>query len=109
VNRINKESGIQMDVKQWGAEAFTDQLRKAYAGGKLPKGRLSDMFRRILRSLFAVGADKWGPAPNVDMTKHNEIALEGARQGIVLRKNDGALPARRRELSIVGASPLPRR
>jgi beta-glucosidase len=89
---LDQESGIQMDVKQWGAEAFTDQLRAAYAEGKLPKERLSDMVRRILRSLYAVGADKWGPAPQVDMAKHNEIALEAARQGIVLLKNDGMLP-----------------
>src|SRR5262245_25955458 len=81
-----------MDVRQWGAEAFTDRLRQAYAGGKLPKERLSEMVRRILRSAYAVGIDKWGPAPKVDMARHNDIALEIARQGIVLLKNDGALP-----------------
>jgi beta-glucosidase len=89
---LDQESGLQMDVKQWGAEAFTDRLRKAYAEGKLPKERLSEMVRRILRSAYAVGIDKWGPAPAVDMARHNEIALEVARQGIVLMKNDGALP-----------------
>jgi beta-glucosidase len=81
-----------LDVKQWGGEAFTDRLRAAYAAGTLPKERLSDMVRRILRSLFAVGADSWGPAPEVDTARHNEIALETARQGIVLLKNDGVLP-----------------
>ena len=75
-----------------GSEAFTDKLRDAYAKGKFPKDRLSDMVRRILRSLFAVGVDRWGPAPEVDVARHNEIALEGARQGIVLLKNDGLLP-----------------
>jgi beta-glucosidase len=50
------------------------------------------MVRRILRSLFAVGVDRWGPTPELDMAKHHEIALETARQGIVLLKNDGALP-----------------
>jgi beta-glucosidase len=89
---LDQESGMQMDVKQWGSEAFTERLRPAYAEGKLPKERLSDMVRRILRSLFAVGADSWGPAPQVDLAKHNELALETARQGIVLLKNDGALP-----------------
>jgi beta-glucosidase len=89
---LDQESGIQMDVKQWGSEAFTDRLRKAYAEGKLPKERLSDMVRRILRSAYAVGIDRWGPAPAVDMAKHNEIALEAARQGIVLLKNNGVLP-----------------
>jgi len=89
---LDQESGIQMDVKQWGAEAFTDKLRAAYRDGKFPKERLSDMVRRILRSAYAVGIDEWGPAPPVDMARHNEIALETARQGIVLLKNDGALP-----------------
>src|SRR5215472_8813851 len=92
LNGLDQESGVQMDVKQWGAEAFTDRLRTAYAEGKLPKERLSDMVRRILRSAYAVGIDKWAPAPAVAMAKHNEIALEIARQGIVLLKNDGALP-----------------
>src|SRR5262245_56233894 len=89
---LDQESGIQVDVKQWGSEAFTDRLRAAYADGKLPKERLSDMVRRILRSAYVVGIDEWGAAPAVDMTRHSEIALEGARQGIVLLKNDGALP-----------------
>src|SRR5262245_5303020 len=92
IKGLDQESGMQMDVKQWGAEAFTDRLRKAYAEGKLPKERLSDMVRRILRSAYAVGVDKWGPAPEVDMVRHDTIALEIARQGIVLLKNDGALP-----------------
>src|SRR5690606_9613707 len=35
---------------------------------------------------------QWGPAPEVDMAAHAELALEGARQGIVLLKNDDALP-----------------
>ncbi|MDX9955223.1 MAG: beta-glucosidase [Anaerolineae bacterium] len=89
---LDQESGIQMDVKQWGGEAFTDKLRQAYAEGRLPKDRLSDMVRRILRSMYAVGIDKWGPAPAVDLAKHDEIALEIARQGIVLLENDGVLP-----------------
>src|SRR5690606_39455751 len=52
---------------------------------------LSDMVRRMVRSLYAVGADKWGPAPPVDMAAQNEIALEAARQGIVLLKNEGSV------------------
>jgi beta-glucosidase len=89
---LDQESGIQMDVKQWGAEAFTDRLRKAHAEGQLPKERLSDMVRRILRSAYAVGIDQWEPAPPVDLARHNDIALEIARQGIVLLKNEGVLP-----------------
>jgi beta-glucosidase len=89
---LDQESGVQADTLLWGKEPFTDELVEAYARGEMPAERLSDMVRRILRSLFAVGADQWGPAPEVDMARHNEIALEGARQGMVLLKNDGALP-----------------
>jgi beta-glucosidase len=77
---------------QWGGEAFTDKLREAYANGAFPKERLSDMVQRILYAAYSVGIDKWGPPPEVDMAKHNTIALEMARQGIVLLGNDGVLP-----------------
>jgi beta-glucosidase len=89
---LDQESGIQLDVMQWGDEAFTHRLRAAYAEGKFPKERLSDMVRRILYAAYSVGADNWGAAPEVNMARHNEIALEIARQGIVLLKDEGALP-----------------
>jgi beta-glucosidase len=53
---------------------------------ELPKERLSDMVRRILRSIYAVGVDNWGPAPEVDMAKHNEIALE--ERTVVLQQHN---------------------
>ncbi len=89
---LDQESGLQIDVMMWKSEAFTQPLRRAYAEGKLPKERLSEMVRRILRSMYAIGIDAWGNAPQVDMARHNEIALATARQGIVLLKNDGLLP-----------------
>ncbi|MEZ0351455.1 glycoside hydrolase family 3 C-terminal domain-containing protein [Mycobacterium sp. pR1184] len=87
---LDQECGAQIDTVFWGAEAFTEPLRSAYADGKLPKDRLSDMVRRILRSMFAVGIDRDGPEP--DMAAHNEIALQIARQGTVLLQNRGVLP-----------------
>jgi beta-glucosidase len=92
VKGLDQESGVQLDMITWQQEPFIVPLRKAYADGKLSKQRLSDMVRRILRSMYEVGIDKWGPAPAVDMAKHHEVALDAARQGIVLLKNDGALP-----------------
>lgn len=90
---LDQESGAQLGFKLNGAgEWFAEPLRKAYGQGEVAKERLSDMVRRILRSMYAVGIDAWGPAPEVDMAKHNELALETARQGIVLLKNDGVLP-----------------
>jgi beta-glucosidase len=89
---LDQASGAQLDRMMWGIEPFGEPLRKAYAERELPKERLSDMVRRILRSIYAVGIDRWGPAPAVDLAEHHEIALETARQGIVLLKNDGILP-----------------
>ena len=66
--------------------------QEGLCGRQAAEERLSDMVRRVLRSIHAVGIDRWGPAPpKVDMAKHNAMALEIARQGIVLLKNDGGL------------------
>jgi beta-glucosidase len=89
---LDQECGVQQDVLLWGSEAFTEALKQAYADGRFPKERLSEMVRRILRSMFAVGIDRWAEPPAVDLAAHNRIALETARQGIVLLKNDGVLP-----------------
>jgi beta-glucosidase len=89
---LDQESGLQIDVMMWDGEAFTEPLRAAYADGRLPRERLSEMVRRILRSIYAVGADAWDAAPAVDMAAHHDLALEGARQGIVVLENDGVLP-----------------
>ncbi|HKF17134.1 MAG TPA: beta-glucosidase [Candidatus Dormibacteraeota bacterium] len=89
---LDQESGAQVDMMMWHKESFGEPLRGAYLEGKLPRERLSDMVRRILRSMFAVGIDRWGHAPAVDMEQHREVALEAARQGIVLLKKDGILP-----------------
>jgi beta-glucosidase len=92
---LDQESGAQIDVMMWDAEPFVEPLRAALADGALPKERLSEMVRRILRSMYAVGIDRWngaGAAPAVDLAAHHAIALEGAREGIVLLENDGILP-----------------
>ncbi len=91
---LDQESGAQADKMMWqlDIEPFVGPLRQAYEDGRFPKARLSDMVRRILRSAYAVGIDRWEAAPVVDRAEHNRIALDIARQGIVLLKNDGALP-----------------
>ncbi len=89
---LDQECGAQIDALLWESEAFGERLRAAHADGRLPKERLSDMVRRILRSVFAVGIDKQDAAPAPDLFAHNEIALEVARQGTVLLANRGVLP-----------------
>ena len=90
---LDQECGVQIDVTMWGVEAFTGPLRAAHADGRLPAGRPGEMVRRILRSVYAVGADRWGPAPELDMEAHAAVARETARQGtVVLRNERGVLP-----------------
>jgi hypothetical protein len=50
-----------------GGEQGAEPLRQAYEQGKLTEQRLSDMVRRILRSMFAVGIDRWEGEPEVDL------------------------------------------
>lgn len=89
---LDQECGAQVDALLWQAESFGAPLRDAYADGRLTSERLSDMVRRILRSMFAVGVDSGGAAPEPDLASHNEVALEIARQGTVLLTNRGLLP-----------------
>lgn len=99
---LDQECGAQIDALLWQAETFGAPLRDAVADGRLPKERLSDMVRRILRSMFAVGIDRWGPAPELDLNAHNDIALDIARQGIVLLQNGGALPLSTGRIAVIG-------
>ncbi|BBY03771.1 glycoside hydrolase family 3 protein [Mycobacterium seoulense] len=89
---LDQECGAQIDALLWQSETFGEPLRAAHAEGRLTGERLSDMVRRILRSVFAVGIDRADAAPAPDLAAHNEIALRIARQGIVLLTNRGLLP-----------------
>ena len=89
---LDQECGAQLDALLWQSEAFGEHLRAAHADGRLTNERLSDMVRRILRSMFAVGVDRAEAAAAPEMSAHNEIALRIARQGIVLLTNRGLLP-----------------
>lgn len=97
---LDQESGAQLDEKIW----FDQPLKAAYAEGKFPRSRLSDMVRRILRSMYAVGVDQPRPQPEIDAAKHHAAALEVARQGIVLLKNDGVLPltSAKQNIAVIG-------
>jgi beta-glucosidase len=102
---LDQDCGVQIGAMLWGSEMFTEPLKKAYEEGKFPHERLSDMVRRILRSMYAVGIDAWDGEPEVDLAAHHDTSLETARQGIVLLKNDGALPlpsAEKLKIAVIG-------
>jgi beta-glucosidase len=84
---LDQQSGSQLDAQVW----FDGPLKAELASGRLSRERLSDMVRRILRSMYAVGIDQ--VAPGMANTARNDpVALAEAREGIVLLKNEGILP-----------------
>ena len=105
---LDQQSGEQLDRQVY----FGAPLAAAVAAGKVPMRRIDDMARRILRSLFAVGAVDNPPAlPSdkaaIDFKAHAAHALEEARQGIVLLRNEGGLlplPATLKRIAVIGGN-----
>lgn len=97
---LDQQSGSQLDKQVW----FDGPLRAEVAAGNVPKARVSDAVRRILRSLYAVGADRPLAIGPIDFAAHAKIARETAEQGIVVLKNEGILPlsATTRSILVVG-------
>lgn len=101
---LDVQSGANLDQQVW----FGDTLKKAVAAGDVPQSRIDDMVKRILRSLFAIGAVTHPAKPHgdIDYMAHRLIAQREAEQGIVLLKNSGqTLPLKRgaKKLLVVGA------
>lgn len=57
-----------------------------------PQPRLSQDVRRLLCAIYTVGLDREEPLARVDGGRQEALALEVARQGIVLLRNAGVLP-----------------
>jgi beta-glucosidase len=100
MNGLDQQSGAQLDKERW----FGEPLKAEIAAGRVPAARVSDAVRRILRSLYAVGADTLSPPTKIDYPANAKVSLAAAQQGIVLLKNDGVLPlaATARSILVVG-------
>jgi beta-glucosidase len=87
---LDQESGSMLDAKVW----FDKPLREAVDAGRIPRARVDDMVRRILRSMFAGGLFDHPAAPGgaLDYAADAKIAKADAEEGIVLLKNSGVLP-----------------
>jgi beta-glucosidase len=85
----------QCDQLIWTTQPFENAIEQAFADGRLPKQRLSEMCRRILRGIYRFGLDGWGEPPKLDEQRHRRVALEVARRSIVVLENQGILPVPR--------------
>ncbi len=92
VNSANHGLDLEMPKAKWFAP---ERLRPAVANGLVPVGVIDDKIRRLLRLMLAFG---WmdGKQQDSRIPLHDEssaaVALEVARDSIVLLKNDGILP-----------------
>jgi len=86
---LDQETG----VSRLGEYQWLDKLGAAVRAGKVAPARLDDMVHRIVRTLIDKGAidAPARPAP-IDFEAHAAVSQADAEAGIVLLKNDGALP-----------------
>jgi beta-glucosidase len=85
---LDQESGYPFDDQPY----FAAPLLKAVQSGELSEARLTEMARRIVRTLFAKGVvDDPVVIGPIDFAAHAEVTRAGAEQGAVLLKNKHAL------------------
>jgi beta-glucosidase len=90
---------------------FAAALKTAVTNGQVPRSRLDDMVRRILRQMFRFGVfdrpPTGSPTATVTNPQHAAVARAVATEGTVLLKNANAvLPldrTRLRSLAVIGA------
>jgi beta-glucosidase len=86
---LDQQSGEQLDKQVY----FGAPLREAAAREPRYAERLKDMNKRILRSMYAVGLDTNPPVIKpIDLQANAAVAEKAALEGIVLLRNQGALP-----------------
>ncbi len=87
---LDQESGQQLDKQVF----FGKPLADAVQAGSIPAARISDMSRRILRSMFAVGLFDHPPVVTpLDADADAKVARRVAEEGTVLLSNrSGLLP-----------------
>lgn len=77
-----------------------------FVDGRIPKDRLDDAVRRVLRIKFELGlfeqpyVDEKAIAALINVTQHKAIAEEAAARSFVLLKNSGVLPFTKAPASI---------
>lgn len=102
LNGLDQQSGAQMDP----ALFFGDVLKAKAASDPAYAARLDDMNKRVLTAIYAAGIDRTAATPGtaIDFAKNAGVAEETAKQGIVLLKNNGALPLAKsaRSIAVIG-------
>lgn len=90
---VSVESGIDMHMQ---GDKYFEAVVEAVRSGRIPQSRIDEAAGKILAVKFALGLFE-KPVPEIPdvlegAEEHRGTALEAARQGLVLLKNDGTLP-----------------
>lgn len=107
---LSIKAGLDLEC---GDEVFIEPLRKAYRLGMVTDEDINTAARRVLTARMKLGLFDSGEnnpytkiSPDViGSPEHQEVALQTAREAIVMLKNDGILPLRKgkiRSLAVVG-------
>lgn len=99
------DAGLDQESPQ--DNPYFDTLKAEVEAGRVPASRVAESARRILRSLFAVGAVDHPATPGgaIDRDAHAAVAEQVALEGIVLLKNEGGvlpLAATARKIVVIG-------
>lgn len=98
---------LRAGVDQSFASEFARPVAAAMAADQLPPELLDRAARRILRAKFRLGlfekayVDPGAAQDVLDSPPHRALALEAARQSVVLLKNDGGMLPLGRDVGIV--------
>ncbi|HYM35890.1 MAG TPA: glycoside hydrolase family 3 protein, partial [Steroidobacteraceae bacterium] len=85
---LDQESGFPFDITPY----FQEPLQVAVRKGEVSEARVTEMARRILRSMFVQGVfDYRARAEAIDYSSHAEISRKAAEQSIVLLKNENSI------------------
>jgi len=87
---LDQQSGEEIDTEVF----FDEPLTAAVASGAVPQARISDMVRRVLRSMFAVGVFDAPPGTGpIDFATHAAEVRRVAEESVVILRNErNALP-----------------
>jgi len=112
VHDTKEAARFGMDIEMGTSSSYDEfflarPFREAIERGEISIEILNDKVRRILRVMFRIGIFSEGRSPGERNTKrHQQAALEIAREAIVLLKNDGAVlpfdPEKLRRLVVIG-------
>ncbi|MCB8984111.1 MAG: glycoside hydrolase family 3 C-terminal domain-containing protein [Ardenticatenaceae bacterium] len=99
-----------LDLEMPGpARWHDDRVRRAVENGELDEALVDDKVRRLLRTLFRVGAfdqPELQPERSVDRPEDRQLARTAAAEAIVLLKNEGDLlpldPHKPQRIAVIG-------